>query len=95
MTTVIPELDITIDECLILIPQLISRKAKLETMAARLPKERESMTGYGSNTFVDYIYANYDIAKAESDYEAACEELTRAQTSLDKINANAEFEIEL
>ena len=57
-STVIPEFDITIDEMLILIPQLTAKKKKLATMAGRLQKERASNGGFSEPKFIDYTYAN-------------------------------------
>lgn len=66
-TTVIPEYNITIDEMLVLIPQLSAKKQKLSEMALRLPKAREEQ-GYGrASNIIDYRYANYDIDEVNKD----------------------------
>ena len=72
---------------LVYIPQLTARKRKLDKMRANLPKER--ITAFSSN-FVEY---NYDIDKAEADYEKAADELARAQTALDTVNTTVTFEV--
>ena len=80
----------TIDQMLVYIPQLTARKRKLDKMRANLPKER--ITAFSSN-FVEYNYSNYDIDKAEADYEKATDELARAQTALDTVNTTVTFEV--
>mgnify|MGYP000755189921 FL=1 len=40
------------------------------------------------------IYANYDIAAVEADYEKAADELSRAQLALDAVNQRETFEWE-
>ena len=93
--TVIPEYGITIDEMLVLIPQLSSRKLKLTEMAARLPKAREQQ-GYGrSGNIIDYRYVNYDLDKVNEDLLAVTDALSGAQLALDLINHSATFEVEL
>ena len=95
LNTQIPELGMSIDECLVLIPQLTALKAKLADMTDRLPKEREITSRIGGSNIVDYRYANYDIARAESDYEAASQYLAKAQTALDKANSTLSFEVDI
>ena len=94
--TVIPEFDITIDEMLVLIPQLSKRKQKLAAMKDKLPKMREQANGYGRmSSVVEYRYLNYKIAQAENAYEETAELLAKAQMALDIINNAQMIEIEL
>ena len=95
ISTVIPKFDITIDEMLVLIPQLTRQKAKLSAMKSRLPKMRENHTGYGANGVIDYRYINYDTCLVEKEYEKVCERLSNAQLALDKINSSVEFELDI
>ena len=90
LTQVVPGFNMTIDQMLVYIPQLTARKRKLDKMRANLPKER--ITAFSSN-FVEYNYSNYDIDKAEADYEKATDELARAQTALDTVNTTVTFEV--
>ncbi|MBR1910161.1 MAG: hypothetical protein IJ821_06200 [Lachnospiraceae bacterium] len=92
-TQVIPEFDITIDEMLVLIPQLTAKKKKLAGMAARLPKQRAESRGYSEPKFIDYTYANYDVKMVKEDLKKAAAELSRAQLALDKVNTTVSFEI--
>ena len=93
LTTEVPGFDMTVDQMLVYIPQLNEKKNKLNRMAARLPKERASSSGYGAKTIVEYKYANYDIAQAEADLAAVTDELARAQTALDVVNNSVTLEI--
>ena len=91
-TTVIPEFNITVDEMLVLIPQLNKRKAKLSDMMSKLPKSREE--NYASrNNIIDYRYINYDLNTVEEDYKKVTETLSSAQTALDKVNSTLTIEI--
>lgn len=92
VTTVVPGFDMTIDEMLVYIPQLTRAKAKLSAMKQALPKTRQ--VNYGSQ-IIDYSYANYDIQAAAADYEKITDELSRAQTALDKANSLETFHVEL
>ena len=91
--TIIPEFNITIDEMLVLLPQLSSRMSKLKLMKDMLPKQRFSSSG--STTLVEYRYANYDISEAEAEYNKAYETLSRAQLALDTLNNTLTFEIDI
>lgn len=92
----VPPFGMTIDQMLVYIPQLTARKKKLDYMRKKLPKERESNGGFGrSSNIVEYKYANYDIKRVGEDYEAAADELARAQNALDSVNTSVEFEVEL
>ena len=93
-TTIIPEFEITIDEMLVLIPQLSKRKQKLATMKGKLPKMREQ--GYARNSaMVEYRYLNYEVSWVESEYKKTTELLAKAQTALDIINNTSTLEIDL
>lgn len=93
-TTVIPDWNITIDEMLILIPQLTRKKNTLQGMKGRLPKERVAAGMRTASNIIDYCYANYDIKKAEADYDVTADMLGRAQTALDLVNSTVTFDFE-
>lgn len=90
-THTVPGFDLTIDEMLVLIPQLTKRKNKLAEMKEKLPKTREQT--YGKSHIVDYRYINYDSDEAASAYEKAAELLSRAQTALDTVNNTETLDI--
>jgi len=94
-TTVIPGWDITIDEMLIVIPQLTRRRERLARMKARLPKERVEAGMRSASNIIDYRYANYDIAAAQAAWEEAADSLAKAQTALDLVNSTVTFEVDI
>ena len=95
-THTVPGFDMTVDEMLVYIPQLTKRKEKLARMRATLPKSRVKSDRYGSNTnIIDYVYTNYDIEAVKADYEKVSDELSKAQTALDKLNNTETFDIDI
>ena len=94
-TTVIPEWNITIDEMLVLIPQLTRKRDRLSMMKNRLPKERVEAGMRTASNIIDYRYANYDIAAAQAEYDEASNRLAKAQTALDLVNSTVTFEVTL
>lgn len=92
-TTIIPEFGITIDEMLVLIPQLSVNCSRIAKMKDVLPKVRE-MSGYRSN-IIDYRYVNYDIEQVKKDYTELYNKLAKAQTALDYVNSTVEMEVEI
>lgn len=92
LTTKVTELDMTVDEVLVLIPQLTKKRSGLYAMKTVLPKTREA--SYGTKSpIIDYRYANYDIAEAEREYDRVSELLAKAQTALDTVNTTVTFEV--
>lgn len=85
--------DMTIDEVLVYIPQLSSKKQKLSGMMNVLPKERDTSRVNGN--IIDYVYANYDIKEAARDFDAVSVELSNVQTALDVMNNSVKFDIDI
>lgn len=92
-TTVIPEFDITIDEMLVLIPQLTAKKAKLAEMKDKLPKVREQARF--NSSILDYRYLNYDVNEVSAEYEKTADTLSKAQNALDAVNMSQTLDITL
>ena len=92
-TTVIPDIEMTIDQVLLYIPQLSYRKEILAEMAGRLSKERDMSPYLSSSPIVNYIYANYDIEDAKKELKEVSEKLTQVQLALDRVNSTVSFEI--
>lgn len=90
----VPGFGMTVDQMLVFIPQLTRRKAKLAEMRSRLPKIRAESWG-GRRDVIDYVYANYDIAAVEAEYDRVTEQLGRAQLELDGVNSRERFEVPL
>lgn len=82
--TEIPGQYCTIDEALVMIPQLTQKVNKLAKMRSRLPKERADDC-FRSNV-IDYVITNYDISNVVADFQNAQEELIELQTALDMVN---------
>ena len=92
-TTVLPELGITIDEALILIPQLTKKRNKLNDMKSRLPRTR--VNNFRGSNVIDYEIVNYNISQVEEDYDVVVEELAALQTALDEVNNSETLDITL
>lgn len=95
-TTAVPEAEMTVDQVLILIPQLTKKCDKLWEMMHRPPKTRESASGSGRRglPLIDYRYANYDTAEAERDYYACKKRLSCVQLQLDLVNSTLPIDID-
>lgn len=94
-TTVVPGIDMTVDQTLIYIPQLTRKCNKLWEMMNKLPKTRENAAGYGrGNPVIDYRYINYDVEKVESDYYKWKSLLDCAQLQLDLVNSTLDLSVE-
>ena len=85
---------LTIDQALVLIPQVMDRISKLRNMAGVLPKQRVS-DRYSSANFVDYQVSNYDIEEAEQAYVEAKELLASLHLALDTVNTTETMEIDI
>ena len=92
---VVGDTGMTIDQVLVYIPQLTEMRSRLYDMQNRLPKQRTSVGGIGSNTVIDYRYTNYSVERAKEDYMRVSDELRKVQTALDVVNTTVKMEIEL
>lgn len=92
-TTVISEFNITIDEMLVLIPQLTAKKEKLAKMKDKLPKVREQTRM--NSSILDYRYLNYDVKVVSEEYEKTADTLSKAQNALDAVNMTKTLEVDL
>ena len=91
----VPGFDMTIDQMLVFIPQLTNRKRKLSVMRNKLPKTREHGSAAGRMGIIDYRYTNYDIEKADADYNEVTKLLSKAQTALDVVNNTELLELDI
>jgi len=95
-TTTLPESDLTLDAALITMAQLEKKKAKLDTMRKRIPKERYVDHGYGtSSNLVQYQCINYDLEQVEADYQKVFDEILKIQCGIDFINQTTEIEVDI
>ena len=93
-TTVLPDLNLTIDEALVKMAQLNNRKAVLDEMRKRLPKERVNSFIAYNKSVIEYQYVNYDLELVKKDYQAISDEIMRIQLALDICNQTITFEVE-
>ena len=94
-TTVVDGFDMTIDELLVLIPQLTKQRTKLGGMVNRPQKVRQETDRYYGKSIIEYSYVNYDIEQAKADYDKVNDMLTKAQLALDKLNNSAVIELDV
>ena len=90
-TTKLPELGITIDEALILIPQLTKKRNKLNEMKSRLPRTR--VNNFRGSNVIDYEIVNYNISQVEEDYDVVVEELAELQRGLGEVKNSETVDI--
>ena len=94
-TTIVPEINMTIDQALIYIPQLSKKCNKLWEMMNKLPKTRENAAMYGrGNSIIDYRYINYDVDEVKRDYYWWKNELDVAQLQLDLVNSTFQLSVD-
>ena len=91
--TEIPDHHCTIDEALVLIPQLTQKTNKLSKMQSRLPRER--VEDVYRTSIIDYVITNYDRNDAAADYQNTQEELAELQTALDTVNNTVEYDFDI
>ena len=84
----------TIDEVLVILPQLNSLKENLRIMSGRTRKERVA-DRYSSPVIIDYTIANYDIDEALEKYKKVQNMVREYQLALDKANMTEVIEIEI
>lgn len=92
-TTKVEGFDMTIDEVLVYIPQLTTKRGYLSTMKSRLPKVREDYSGRASS-IIDYRYLNYDLKQATDEFERISTLLSELQTALDLTNSTKTLEVD-
>lgn len=96
LQTTLPKSGMTIDEALIVLAQLSTKKSRLNMLSSTLPKERLGDRARGGGTrVIEYRYANYDIMQAESDYEAVTAKIASLQLELDLINQTEIFTVDI
>ena len=93
LTHTLPGFDgLTIDQALIMLPQLNARRTKYQEMINRLPKERISGI-HSRNNLIEYNIANYNIEEVEKAYTELTSHLAKMQLALDTVNTTEKMEI--
>lgn len=87
----------SVDEILIRLAQLNSRRCALGRLRNKAPKERIGLRySSGQRTSVpEYRYANYDVEKAKEEDSVFAEEITKMQLALDTYNQTVFFEADI
>ncbi len=95
LSTIIPELGLTIDEVLVKLPMLKQEVERLEDYKNRLPRERVEPMRYAPTKTPEYTYINYKLFDIEEIYNMRSDALRTYQLELDKINSTATIDIDL
>ena len=90
-TVIVPEYEMSIGECIILMAQLSKEKSVLTRMARREKKERRQ-PGYGNA--VEWIELNYDKNECRSTLKSIADEVTSLQMAIDRINLTHMAEVD-
>ena len=93
--TVLPESGVSIDEALVLMAQLNEEKRRLGMLRSNMPKQRLGDMRYRMSKVVEYQYANYDVERAEADFQEVSERIRALQMEIDYANQTITFEVEL
>lgn len=83
--------DVTIDQALVLLPELNNRKAILRNMKEIPEKVRDRVTGQ----VIDYKYASFNPRDVESEFQILESTISEIQIALDKANSTLEFEVDI
>lgn len=86
---------LTIDQALVVMAQLNSRLAVLDTMRKRQDRTRVGSITRSSGIVLEYRYLNYDPKLVERDYEKLFARIVDIQLRLDKLNYTVEFEVDI
>ncbi|MBP5466041.1 MAG: hypothetical protein J6Y43_00555 [Clostridia bacterium] len=95
IATVVPELNMTIDQALIYIPQLLKQKRQYAAMKDKMTKTRVAGNAFKVVSLIDYTYINYDVNEVSAKFDEVSEKLAIAQMALDKINSEENIELDL
>ena len=85
----------TIDEALILLPQLSGLRGKYNRMQQRVEKERVSDFRSIGGGIIDYRIINYPLEETEADFKKISDLIAKIQLALDTMNNTVKFEIDV
>ena len=96
METILPESGMSIDEALIALAQMNNAQGRIRSLSEQQKKARLRDHFYGSASGpVEYRFANYDIAEAESDYRKLSDEIAALQLEIDLANQTQLFAVDI
>lgn len=85
-TVIVEGFDMTIAEALVYLAQAQYKLQRLATLKNRAPLTRQA-TNY-RNATVEYTKTNYDVAKAQKDYDETYDLIQKLQIAIDRTNLN-------
>ena len=91
-TEQVPEFNITIGECIIMMAQLSKEQALLSRMARREKKERRQL-GYSNST--ELVILNYDKDECRRYLKEVNNKITSLQIAIDRINLSHMIDVEI
>lgn len=94
ITTICPNIGITIDQALVKMAQLNQRKETLDVMRKRIPKKRKEDPYRGTGGLVEYICTNYNNDEVCRDYDKITDQIIELQADIDFCNQTIVFELE-
>ena len=93
-TVTVPEFNMNIGECIVLMAQLGKEREVLEKMARRQPKARTSSRGYISDGRPEWTETNYSQDECRNELKRVVESVTKLQLALDRTNLTHEIEVD-
>lgn len=91
--TVLPGLDITVDQALVMLPILTAEKDKLDRMRQSLPKTRVRSSSNGQVS--EFRESNFAPKDAENRYRNVLIRLTDIQQALNTVNLTGEIFVDI
>lgn len=93
--TVLPRCGMSIDEALVELACLSSKRTRLDRLRSEQPRRRVHDRFSSAGPVAEYRYANYDIARAADDYREVSQRVADLQLEIDLVNQTEIFEVDL
>lgn len=91
--TVLPDLDMTIDEALVRLSHLNKMYTVYHRMSSKQKKERNSSRI--GNKDIEYIYTNYEPSDAKEIADKMLDEIHKIQKVLNYVNSTVSFDVDI
>lgn len=91
--TILPDLDMTIDEALVRLSHLNKMYSVYHRMASKQKKERNSSRI--GNKDIEYIYTNYEPSDAKEIADNMLDEIHKIQKVLNYVNSTVSFDVDI
>lgn len=89
--TIVGDTGLTIDQCLVRLPQLNIELNTMKLMKKYHKKERAGIQG----NVIDYVYTSYDPDDAAEEYDNIQTLINHIQLELDKVNTSVQFRVDI